>query len=215
MVEIEYPDCWRDGVCETSAAFLADPCRAGSDGPEPDLVLLQPDTIPAKAMRLFPASQERSETGAGHVFAGLPGRDALRPSAVRAVTVRGQIDPHVYQGKRQFTGDNPQSYWTDRGSSGSPVFVGTGEQLAGIISLSETGKKSGESEIHEAFVVPGTLIRHYLNAFDEVRRVAEREKIPAAKLQPILDSIGAGDTPPEQMAERLRVFVVGCAGACQ
>ena len=58
-------------------------------------------------------------------------------------------------------------------------------------------------------MVPGTLIRHYLTAFDDVRRVAEREKIPAAKLQPILDSIGAGDTPPEQMPERLRMFVEG------
>jgi tetratricopeptide (TPR) repeat protein len=39
--------------------------------------------------------------------------------------------------------------------------------------------------------------------------VAEREKIPASQLQPILESIGAGDTPTEQMAERLRLFVEG------
>ena len=208
-VEIEYPDCWRDGARETSAAVLADPCRAGSDGPEPDLVLLRPAGLPAKASRLTPASLERYETGAGYALAGLPGRDATDPLAVQLVTVPGEVPVALLAGRRQFTGANAAGYWTDRGSSGSPVFIGTGEQLAGIISLSETGRRSGESPVHEAFVVPGTIIRHHLTAYENVRRVADRENVPAAQLQPILDAIGAGGTPAGQMAERLRAFVEG------
>ena len=207
-VEIEYPQSWRDGVHETSPAWLADPCRAGPDGPEPDLVLLQPKAVPDKAERLPPASREHYETGKGFVFAGLPGRDEVNPAIMQEVTVEGAIAATLRSdGRRQFTGANPQSYWTDRGSSGSPVFVGTGEQLAGIISLSETGRKSGESAIHEAFVVPGTVVRRYLDVLISVRRVAERENIPAAQLQPILDAIGAAGTPTAEIPTRLRAFV--------
>ena len=127
---------------------------------------------------------------------------------MQEVTVEGVIAATLRgDGRRQFTRANPQSYWTDRGSSGSPVFVGTGEQLAGIISLSETGRKSGESTIHEAFVVPGTVVRRYLDVLISVRRVGERENIPAAQLQPILDAIGAVGTPPAEIPSRLRAFV--------
>ncbi len=207
-VEIEFPQIWQDGARVTSGASLADPCRAPPDGPEPDLVLLQPDSVPDGAVRLTPASTERFETGEGYTFAGLPGRDASNPSLVHEVNVPGVISSTLRSDRRrQFTGANPQSYWTDRGSSGSPVFIATGEQLAGIISLSETGRKSGESAIHEAFVVPGTVIRRYLGALAELRKVAEQEKIPAARLQPILDQIGAAGVPVSEIPERLRQFV--------
>jgi tetratricopeptide (TPR) repeat protein len=206
--EVEFPQFWRDGAHVTSGASLADPCRAEPHGPEPDLVLLQPDVIPEDALRLSPASMERFETGDGYAYAGLPGRDAANPSQVQEVTVPGVIaSPLRGDRRRQFTGEHQQGYWTDRGSSGSPVFIGTGEQLAGIISLSETGKRSGESAIHEAFVVPGTVIRRYINALMAVRKVAERELIPAARLQPILDAIGAADVPVEEYPERLHQFV--------
>ncbi len=205
---MEFPQFWRDGTRMTCGVSLADPCRAGPDGPEPDLVLLQPDAVPESAVRLAPASAERYETGNGYAFAGLPGRDPSNPSLVQEVNVPGVIVSTLRSDRRrQFSGANPQGYWTDRGSSGSPVFLEKGEQLAGIISLSETGRKSGESPIHEAFVVPGTLIRRYLEALAAVRRVAESERVPAARLQPILDAIGAADTPPDQMPERLHQFV--------
>lgn len=206
--EVEFPQFWRDGMRVRCGVSLADPCRAGLDGPEPDLVLLQPDSIPDGSVRLAPASAERYEIGNGYAFAGLPGRDPSNPSLVQEVNIPGVIASTLRSDRRrQFTGANSQGYWTDRGSSGSPVFLEKGEQLAGIISLSETGKKSGESPIHEAFVVPGTMIRRYLEALAAVRRVAERDHVPAVRLQPILDAIGAGDTPPDQMAERLHQFV--------
>ena len=56
-------------------------------------------------------------------------------------------------------------------------------------------------------MVPGTIIRRYLEALAAVRRVAERDHVPAVRLYAILDAIGAGDTPPDQMAERLHQFV--------
>ena len=206
--EVEYPQFWHEGVDVTSGVSLADPCRAERDGPEPDLVLLQPDAIPDRALRLSPASLERFETGNGYAYAGLPGRDPTNPSLVQEVNVPGVIASTLRSDRRrQFTGVNQQSYWTDRGSSGSPVFLETGEQLAGIVSLSETARKSGESPIHEAFVVPGTVIRRYLDALMQVRKVAESEKIPATQLQPILDAIGAGDVPLADIPERLRQFV--------
>jgi tetratricopeptide (TPR) repeat protein len=206
--EVEFPQFWQDGVHVTSGASLADPCRAEPYGPEPDLVLLQPDAIPEDALRLSPASMERFETGPGYAYAGLPGRDAANPSQVQEVTVPGVIaSPLRGDRRRQFTGENQQGYWTDRGSSGSPVFLEKGEQLAGIISLSETGRKSGESSIHEAFVVPGTLIRRYVSALAKLRKMAEQESIPAARLQPILDAIGAADVPVEEYPERLHQFV--------
>ena len=205
--EVEFPQSWRDGTRVRCGVSLADPCRAGPDGPEPDLVLLQPDSIPDGAVRLTPSSTERYETGDGYAYAGLPGRDPSNPSLVQEVNIPGVIASTLRSDRRrQFTGANTQGYWTDRGSSGSPVFLEKGEQLAGIISLSETGRKSGESPIHEAFVVPGTIIRRYLETFAAVRRVAEREQVPAARLQPILDVIGAGEMPPDQMAERLHQF---------
>ena len=206
--EVEYAHAWQDGAHVTSGVSLADPCRAEPNGPEPDLVLLQPDAIPDGVTPVSPASLERYETGDSYVYAGLPGRDAANPSLLQEVNVPGVIASTLRSDRRrQFTGASQQGYWTDRGSSGSPVFLDAGEQLAGIISLSETGKRSGESPIHEAFVVPGTVIRRYLDALAEVRRVAEREKVPAARLQPILDMIGAADVPISEYPERLLQFV--------
>ena len=77
--EVEFPHCWQDGVHVTSGVSLADPCRAEPNGPEPDLVLLQPDAVPHAVARVSPASLERFETGDGYVYAGLPGRDAANP----------------------------------------------------------------------------------------------------------------------------------------
>jgi hypothetical protein len=141
--EVEYAHAWQDGAHVTSGVSLADPCRAEPNGPEPDLVLLQPDAIPDGVTPVSPASLERYETGDSYVYAGLPGRDAANPSLLQEVNVPGVIASTLRSDRRrQFTGASQQGYWTDRGSSGSPVFLDAGEQLAGIISLSETGKRS-------------------------------------------------------------------------
>ena len=87
------------------------------------------------------------------------------------------------------------------------MFLATGEQLAGIISLSETGKRSGESPVHEAFVVPGTIIRRYLDALAEIRKIAEREKFLPPGCSPSLMLSAPWTYPPPRYPERLHQFV--------
>src|SRR5215469_13666636 len=133
-VEIEYPGSWKDGATVRQKATLAALCER-SDGPAPDLVLLMPEAIPSGVEALRLASQERFETGQGFVRAGLKGLDETRPTGndVRDIEIRGEIASLTgFDGRRQFTGTNPMSYWSTLGASGSPVFREGGEQLAGI-----------------------------------------------------------------------------------
>jgi tetratricopeptide (TPR) repeat protein len=205
VVEVEYPHCWQAGAMVTSAATQAYECAPDPDRPPPDLVLLQPDRIPAGVTPVRPATQEKSEVGEGYAIAGLPGLDLV----VQEVRVRGCVaDTLRGDGRRQFTGGNANGYWTDRGSSGSPVFVGTGEQLAGIISLSQTGKTAGASPLHEGFIVPGTTIRKYLQEL-VAAPTARDENIPTSELQPVLEAIGATGIPLAEIPGRLRAFVEG------
>ncbi|HME24965.1 MAG TPA: trypsin-like serine protease [Acetobacteraceae bacterium] len=209
VVEIEYPHCWQGDTTLTTTASLADPCEAEPDGPRPDLVLLLPETIPDKVMQLAIAELDRFEIGDGYAIAGLPGRDEKNPSAVEEINVPGTIAETIRgDRRRQFSGGNEKGYWTDRGSSGSPVFLNHGQQLAGIVSLSETAaKRPGESPLHEGFVVPGTTINRYVRARVGIAKIAARANIPAAKLQPILEAIRAHDIPVADISEHLRRFV--------
>jgi len=110
------------------------------------------------------------------------------------------------EGRREFTGDNPNAYWFQPGSSGSPVFVDGGEQLAGIVSLSEKGANEGEGRLHEAFVVPGTTIRTYVVRL-KVAPVARDRHISIADLQPVLDALGAQNVPIAEIPARIAEFV--------
>jgi hypothetical protein len=151
-------------VVPARRARLADACEL-LDGTSPDLVLLalvEPYSQPSGVIWLQPAAHERFETGVGFAHAGLIGRDNANPGRVSDVRVKGEIiDFTNTEGLRQFTGSNSAGYWTTRGASGSPVFLEGGQQLAGIMSLSETGANEGETQLHEAFVVPATTIRKY------------------------------------------------------
>jgi tetratricopeptide (TPR) repeat protein len=60
-------------------------------------------------------------------------------------------------------------YWLERGSSGSPIFIGAGQQLAGIVSMAELGDEPQNAQVREAYVVLGTVIWPF------VRAVAQRE----------------------------------------
>jgi tetratricopeptide (TPR) repeat protein len=205
-VEIEYVHARRAGAPLRSRATLADACE-GTDDPSPDLVLLTPDIIPDAVMPLQLAAHGRFEAGDGHAIAGLVGLDPADPTAARDVQVRGTIADYCgADGRRQFTGSNAQAYWTDRGSSGSPVFRDGGQQLAGILSLSERGVRPGGSALHEAFVVPATTIRRYVTALVS-RHVAADKGIGPSDLQHILARIGAGNVPVADMPARLRRFV--------
>jgi tetratricopeptide (TPR) repeat protein len=162
-------------------------------------------------MWLQPAAHERFETGAGFAHAGLIGRDKTNPSGVSDVRVKGEIIDFIdSEGRRQFTGSNSASYWTTRGASGSPVFLDGGQQLAGIMSLSETGANEGETHLHEAFVVPATTIHKYLRALFErlaADQQVEKRGVDPARLQPILAKVGQMDVPDDKIAERLDASV--------
>jgi len=204
-IEIRYPFSKAELI--QSSAAMVDACQ-GLDRPDPDLVLLEPDEIPDGVMSVPLAREDRFQVGEGRIVAALKGRVAGDPNAVSDVEVRGEIAGFVRSdGRRQFTGSNQGGYWTDRGSSGSPVFLGeTAMQLAGILSLSETGPKPGESPIHVAFVVPATTIHRYMARL-MAKPVAAEERIKLADLQQILDQIGARDLPVAEIPTRLKQFV--------
>ena len=202
--EIEYPRARENGGPVRRTAQLADSCEVAADTP-PDLVLLRPDGVPAAGARtLTLASHERFQSGPGYAIAGL-----LRGSAApRDARIPGTIAGHEDStGRREFTGDNPNAYWFERGSSGSPVFVDGGEQLAGIVSLSETGANDGKSRLHEAFVIPGTTIRAHVLRL-AAAPVARREHVALEDLQPVLDALGLAEVPLANVPARLMDAIV-------
>jgi hypothetical protein len=207
-VEVEYPRVLRDGTALRSPAHLADACE--SDAGSPDLVLLQPDEIPVTgAMVLQLAIKEGNEIGEGFAIAGVKGRDPNNPGTVLDLRVGGTIDDHINaRDLRQFTGNNSSSYWFTKGSSGSPVFIRNGQQLAGIISLSELGANEGESLLHEAFVVPGTAIRLHVSRLLAAPVAASRH-LSRIDLQTILDKMQIGDVPLAEVPRRLEEFIDG------
>jgi hypothetical protein len=140
LVDIEYPHA---GTSEP--ATLQDRCE-GTDGRHPDLVLLKPKAIPSEhALQLQLATRDSFEIGDGFSIAGIVGRDVAKPDTVMAGPVQGSIIEFPNpKGQRPFTGNKAQGFWFTSGSSGSPVFLKQGQQLAGIISLSELGYNEGE-----------------------------------------------------------------------
>jgi hypothetical protein len=202
-VEVEYP--WSrkdDGATVRHPARLVEGCKAGAN-PPPDLVLLRPDEIPNAGVTLLrPASHDRFQFGNGYAIA-----DLVRSNKLRITTIPGAIAALLdTDGRREFTGSNPAAFWFDRGSSGSPVFLDTGEQLAGIISLSELGANEGKSPLHEAFVVPGTTIRAHLVRLTAVA-TARGQHLDVTDLQRVLDKLGAQDVPLAEIPGRIMQFI--------
>jgi tetratricopeptide (TPR) repeat protein len=206
-VEVEYPWSRDGGDTVRTPARLVDPCEAGAN-PAPDLVLLRPDKIPdAQVAILRPARFEKFEVGEGYAIAALV-RDKKKPNVPRAVKVPGTIvDFEGGDGRREFTGSNPTAFWFDFGSSGSPVFMAGGEQLAGIVSLSEIGANEGQSVPREAFVVPATTIRAHLIRV-MAAATARGQHLDVSKLQPVLDALGAQDVPLSDIPELLMKHIV-------
>jgi tetratricopeptide (TPR) repeat protein len=198
-VEVEYPR-----ARQRRPAQLVDACEGAAD-PSPDLVLLLPDEIPAAGVTILRlASHDRFQVGGGYSIAALM-RD--KPNTPRVAKIRGTIaDLEDPDGRREFTGDNSNAYWFQPGSSGSPVFVDGGEQLAGIVSLSEKGANEGDSRLHEAFVVPGTTIRTHVVRLKAVP-FARDQHISLADLEPVLDALGAQNVPVAEIPARIAEFV--------
>jgi tetratricopeptide (TPR) repeat protein len=205
-VEVEYPRARQDGSIVRRPAQLVDACEGGAD-PLPDLVILLPDEIPAAGVALLRlASHERFQVGPGYAVAGLV-RDEKKPNTPRDAKISGTIADHEdADGRREFTGDNPNAYWFQPGSSGSPVFLDNGEQLAGIVSLSEKGANEGDSRLHEAFVVPGMTIRAHVVRL-KAAPFAHDQHLSITALQPVLDELGAQNVPMAEIPTRIAEFV--------
>jgi tetratricopeptide (TPR) repeat protein len=206
-VEVEFPRSRQDGGGTVRrAARLVDACDSAAN-PAPDLVLLLPEEIPnAGTTILRLASHERFQVGNGYAIAGLV-REEKKPNTPRDMQVPGTIANHENaDGLREFTGSNPTAFWFGRGSSGSPVFVNGGEQLAGIVSLSELGANEGKSQLHEAFIVPGTTIRAHIVRL-AAAPVARGQHLDVAELQPVLDALGVQDVPLAEIPSRLKAFI--------
>jgi tetratricopeptide (TPR) repeat protein len=79
-------------------------------------------------------------------------------------------------------------------------------QLAGLISMSELGANDGATHLHEAFVIPGTTIRSYLERFI-TRAAVQTEHLDPARLKDILAEIGATEIPVSEIPNRLRQYI--------
>ena len=202
-VEVEYPWSREDGRTVRRPATLVDTCE-GAPGLSPDLVLLLPNEIPTAGVTILPlAFQDRFQIGKGFAIAGLV-RDASTP---RVATIRGTIaDLEAPDGRREFTDSNQSAYWFQPGSSGSPVFVDGGQQLAGIVSLSEKGVNEGESHLREAFVVPGTTIRAHVLRLTAAP-IARTQQVSITDLQPVLDALGAEEVSLAEIPQKLMEFI--------
>lgn len=183
---------------ERSTLSLAEDCN--DDGFEPDLVLLAPSELPGAATRLNLAREERFECGAGFSRAELPSRGV-------EATIRGTILPDVGRdGRRQFSGALSTGYWFEPGSSGAPLFLDGGQQLAGIASVSEVGSSPQGGVLREAFVVPGTLIWRFVER-SIARQFAEKERVTVAQFSGILEMLGLEGTTAEDLPKKLEEAV--------
>jgi tetratricopeptide (TPR) repeat protein len=160
--EAFFPHMKRGGVPATSTLALIDPCKA-PDGGDPDIVLLRAADPPEGLTPLQIARDKDYEIGEASVLARLPTRGTDREIQGK---IGGLIDE---KGRRAFNQPVATGYWLERGSSGSPIFVGTGQQLAGLVSMAELGDEPQNTPVREAYVVPGTIIWPF------VRAVAQRE----------------------------------------
>jgi len=198
-VYIHFPPLRGQGGSIYQPAALIDACR--SSAPEPDLVILAAE-VPAANSPLPLARNSSTECGPGFAWVGLP-----KNGAVRQVKIPGDIAEQIADtGLRQFTGQVAHGYWTDHGASGSPLMLQNGNELAGMLTLSETGERSGEAKIHEAFALPASIIhlhlRHHIG-----REAARAHGIDAARVPQILTNLGAADISIAELRLRLEGYI--------
>ena len=195
-VRVEFPRCKDDNVARISASgSLVDAC-AGHPDEDPDLVLLRPRHVPHRAMPLSIARAAPFEEGEGFVIAWLPGKS-------QEVRVEGNLARHVgLDGRREFSHANQKKYWLDRGSSGSPIFLKGGQQLAGLASLAEQGEEPQTSDLHEAFIVPGTVIWKFVERA-VATPIAQNAAVPVEWFDSLLKSLGQEGVSAHDLPERL------------
>jgi Trypsin-like peptidase domain len=173
--EAVFPHWKRAGAPATSTLILIDPCRR-PEGDDPDVVLLRLVNPPSDLAPLQIARSQEYECGEARALARLPTRNTDRE-------IPGKIGRHVDEkGRRAFSQPLATGYWLERGSSGSPIFIGSGQQLAGLISMAELGDEPQNAPIREAYVVPGTVIWPYVQALAQ-REFDERQHAIQLDLQ--------------------------------
>ena len=181
--EAVFPHWKRAGAPATSTLILIDPCRR-PEGDDPDVVLLRPVDPPSDLSPLQIARSGEYEIGEALALARLPTRNTDRE-------IPGTIGRHVDEkGRRAFSQPVATGYWLERGSSGSPIFIGSGQQLAGLISMAELGDEPQNAPIREAYVVPGTVIWPYVQALAQ-REFDERQHAIQLALQKDDQAAGA------------------------
>jgi hypothetical protein len=195
-VHIRFRPPGGEGEAKISPATLVDECT--SLGGRPDLVILAAE-IPAE-ITAYGLSRAKPQPTRGYAVAGLqrngPG------TTVRGITIWGELAGFIDEGLRQFTGEKDKGFFTDRGSSGSPVIIESTGELAGIVSLSEIGKSPGAASIHEAFAVPATTIhRHLMHVVG--RETARANGFEESKIQQILAIVGADTITIPEIRNRL------------
>ena len=199
-VRVKFPRYKDDqGVSIFASASLADAC-AGHPDKDPDLVLLRPKQVPPSAMRLSIARAAPFEEGEGFVIAWLPSKS-------QEVRVEGNLSHHVgLDGRREFSHANQKKYWLERGSSGSPVFLKGGQQLAGLASLAEQGDEPQTSNLHEAFVVPGTVIWKFVERA-VAALIARDAAAPVERFDSLLKFLGEEGVSAHDLPERLEAAI--------
>jgi tetratricopeptide (TPR) repeat protein len=206
---VEFPRSLLDGKAAMRPVTLASACNG--DARPLDLVLLAVEGMPPGVTAVAAAMEARFETGEATALARVRREEAPSMGVwVDEVQIDGRLREGAPRpdGRRQFTGKDEPGYWFERGSSGSPLFLKGGQQLAGLLSLSELGANDRKSDLKEAFVVPGSAIRRHLVALIAAAE-AQRLSLPRAQLQPLLDAIGAADAPIAEIPARLHAAVTG------
>jgi hypothetical protein len=171
-----FPHIKKDGAAAISSLVLIDPCKA-SEGDDPDIVLLRATEPPDGLIELQIARDGAYETGRASALTRLPTRNTDRE-------IPGEIGKHLDEkGRRAFSQPDTTRYWLEKGSSGSPTFIESGQQLAGIISMAELGDESQNASIREAYVVPGTTIWPLVHAVAQRELGAREQAIQQALLK--------------------------------
>ncbi len=192
--EAVFPHVKRRGAPATSPLQLIDPCKA-TDGDNSDVVLLRATDPPEGLTALQVARAEDYETGEAHAVARLPTRGTDRE-------IRGEIGRYVdAKGRRAFSQKVATGYWLEKGSSGSPLFVGAGQQLAGLVSMAELGDEPQNAPIREAYVVPGTIIWQFVRALAQ-REFDARQRAIQQKLLEESQAAGARELIFERLNSR-------------
>ncbi|MCB1451185.1 MAG: tetratricopeptide repeat protein, partial [Nitratireductor sp.] len=194
-VIVRFPRADGSGVVHELPARICNHCEEPTG--KLDLVILEVQELPEHVHPAAICPAERLEIGKGKIHAYIPTRK-------EDVTVPGLFsDTTNASGLRQITGDAANGYWTEKGSSGSPAFIDGGVQLAGILRLSELGG------VHEAFLIPGTVISVFVKAAARDRHLAELSEskgIDPLQLKPLFEAVER-EVPAEQFEPAIRAAV--------